>query len=107
MGGSVNKHGRSAPNESFSYPAEDAASAAAAAEAAPAVMEFAAPPAAVVTEAAPGVVVLALALALLLALSSTKPADYTNHRARQENGEDADFRHHAQALPESIFSASH
>ena len=30
---------------------------------------------------------------LLLALSSTKPADYTNPRARQENGEDADFRH--------------
>jgi len=50
---------------------------------------------------------MALALALLLALSSTKPADYTNHRARQENGEDADFRHHAQALPESRFSASH
>ena len=25
IGGSVNKHGRSAPNESFSYPAEDAA----------------------------------------------------------------------------------
>ena len=56
IGGSVNNHGRSAPNESFSYPAEDAASAAAAAEAAPAVMEFAAPPAAVITEAAPAAV---------------------------------------------------
>ena len=43
-----------------------------------------------------------VALAMVLVLPSTKPADYTNHSTRQENGKDAEFTHQTQALPPAL-----